>query len=82
MTPAAPRPPPAAHRSARLRPPSAARILAVPRQRITQFVAEGKLKAPIRLSPRVHLYDPADVEHLRAQRWAQFTRKADALRKT
>jgi hypothetical protein len=60
----------------------AARILAVPRQRITQFVAEGKLKAPIRLSPRVHLYDPADVEHLRAQRWAQFTRKADALRKT
>ena len=43
----------------------AARILNVPRQRIAQFVAEGKLQAPLRLSPRVHLYDPADVEDLR-----------------
>jgi len=57
----------------------AARILNVPRQRITQFVAEGKLRAPLRLSPRVHLYDPADVEKLRAERRAHFTRKADAL---
>jgi predicted rRNA methylase YqxC with S4 and FtsJ domains len=60
----------------------AARILAVPRQRITQLVAEGKLRASLRLSPRVHLYEPADVEHLRAERLAHFLRKADALRST